>query len=109
MWPQDSCASRDNYEFAEHDPFTRRSKPARPGIRFFNSSGSGFSSRNIVDTDRIHEALLREFSAGEMEKWRPALRMAVEDGVLTVHFRIATLRNGSQPMCARVSSGLWPE
>ena len=31
-----------------------------------------------MDTDRIHEALLREFSAGEMEKWRPALRMAVE-------------------------------
>lgn len=86
MRPQDSYTSHDNYEFAEHDPFTRRSKPARPGIRFFNSSGSGFSSRNIVDTDRIHEALLREFSAGEMEKWRPALRMAVEDGVLTVHF-----------------------
>lgn len=39
-----------------------------------------------MDTDRIHEALLREFSAEELEKWRPALRMTVEGGALTVYF-----------------------
>lgn len=36
--------------------------------------------------ERIHAALQREFSAEELEKWHSALRMAVVDGVLTVHF-----------------------
>lgn len=36
--------------------------------------------------ERINEALQREFSAEELAKWHPALRMTVVDGVLTVHF-----------------------